>query len=84
MNEKYLVINCGSSSLKFSLYEMPSEKLIAKGYIEKIGLDDSFWTINYNGEKITGAKKLNNHKEAANVMINELFYLKCQMTQSSL
>lgn len=72
MNEKYLVINCGSSSLKFSLYEMPSEKLIAKGYIEKIGLDDSFWTINYNGEKITGAKKLNNHKEAANVMINEL------------
>ena len=72
MDEKYLVINCGSSSLKFSLYEMPSEKLIAKGYIEKIGLDDSFWTINYNGEKITGAKKLNNHKEAANVMINEL------------
>lgn len=72
MNEKYLVINCGSSSLKFSLYEMPSEKLIAKGYIEKIGLDDSFWTINYNGEKITGAKKLNNHKEAANVMIDEL------------
>lgn len=72
MNEKYLVVNCGSSSLKFSLYEMPNEELIAKGYIEKIGLDDSFWTINYNGEKITGAKKLDNHKEAANVMVEEL------------
>ena len=72
MSEKYLVVNCGSSSLKFSLYEMPSEKVIAKGYIEKIGLDDSFWTITYNGEKITGAKKLDNHKEATEVMIDEL------------
>lgn len=72
MKEKYLVVNCGSSSLKFSLYEMPNEKIIAKGYIEKIGLDDSFWTINYNGEKITGAKRLDNHKEASEVMIDEL------------
>ena len=72
MKEKYLVVNCGSSSLKFSLYEMPSELIIAKGYIEKIGLDDSFWTINYNGEKITGAKKISNHKEATEIMINEL------------
>ena len=72
MKEKYLVVNCGSSSLKFSLYEMPSEKMICKGYIEKIGLDDSFWTISYNDEKIKGAKKLNNHKEAADVMMNEL------------
>ncbi len=72
MNEKYLVVNCGSSSLKFSLYEMPLEKLIAKGYIEKIGLDDSFWTISYNDEKITGAKRLANHSEAVKVMTEEL------------
>ena len=72
MNEKYLVVNCGSSSLKFSLYEMPSEKVVAKGYIEKIGQDDSFWTINYNDEKITGAKRLNNHKDAVKVMTDEL------------
>ena len=72
MNEKYLVVNCGSSSLKFSLYEMPSEKIIAKGYIEKIGLTDSFWTISYNEEKITGTKPLNNHKEAVMVMMDEL------------
>ena len=72
MEEKYLVINCGSSSLKFSLYEMPSEKIITKGYIEKIGLDDSFWTITYNDNKISGAKKLDNHSEAVRVMIDEL------------
>ena len=49
--EKYLVINGGSSSLKFSMYEMPSEKLLINGYFEKIGFEDSFWTIKINGEK---------------------------------
>ena len=72
MKEKYLVINCGSSSLKFSLYEMPSERVIAKGYIEKIGQDDSFWTISYNDKKITNSKKLNNHSDAVKVMTQEL------------
>lgn len=37
MEEKYLVINAGSSSLKFSLYEMPSETEIARGLIENVG-----------------------------------------------
>ena len=72
MKEKYLVINGGSSSLKFSLYEMPGEELICKGYVEKIGLDDSFWNISYNGEKISGAKYLANHSDAVKVMIKEL------------
>ena len=70
--EKYLVINGGSSSLKFSLYEMPSEKVICKGYIEKIGFDDSFWNINYNEKRISGAKFLKDHKDAVMVMIDEL------------
>ena len=72
MSEKYLVINGGSSSLKFSLYEMPSEKIICKGYIEKIGLDDSFWNITYGDDKISGAKFLANHKDAVKVMMDEL------------
>ncbi len=72
MNEKYLVINGGSSSLKFSLYEMPSEEIICKGYIEKIGSEDSFWNISYNGDKINGAKYLKDHSEAVRVMIDEL------------
>lgn len=72
MSEKYLVINGGSSSLKFSLYEMPSEKIICKGYIEKIGSDDSFWNISYNDDKISGAKFLKDHSTAVRIMIDEL------------
>ena len=69
---KILCVNAGSSSLKFQLVEMPEEKLIISGYIEKIGLKDSFWTTKVNGEKIKGERYLKNHKEAAEVLIEEL------------
>ena len=69
---KILCVNAGSSSLKFQLGEMPEEKLIISGYIEKIGLKDSFWTTKVNGEKIKGERYLKNHKEAAEVLIEEL------------
>ena len=49
---KILSVNAGSSSLKFTLMEMPEEKTIASGLFEKIGLNDSSYTIKYNGEKI--------------------------------
>ena len=70
--EKYLIINGGSSSLKFSLYEMPSEKLIINGYFEKIGFEDSFWTLKIDGKKIKRNGYLRNHEEAVKMMINEL------------
>ena len=69
---KILCVNAGSSSLKFQLVEMPEEKLIISGYIEKIGLKDSFWITKVNGEKIKGERYLKNHKEAAEVLIEEL------------
>ena len=69
---KLLCVNAGSSSLKFQLFEMPEEKVIISGYIEKIGLEDSFWTTKINGEKIKGAKYLKNHAEAVEVLIDEL------------
>lgn len=69
---KVLCVNAGSSSLKFQLFEMPEEKVIISGYIEKIGLEDSFWTTKVNGEKIKGAKYLKNHTEAVQVLIDEL------------
>lgn len=72
MMDKYLVINAGSSSLKFSLYEMPMEKLLINGYFEKIGMDDSFWTLKINGEKIRHEGYLSNHTDAVNMMIKEL------------
>ena len=69
---KFLCVNAGSSSLKFQLFEMPEEKVIISGYIEKIGLEDSFWNTKVYGEKIKGAKFLKNHDEAVEVLLNEL------------
>ena len=69
---KFLCVNAGSSSLKFQLFEMPEEKVLISGYIEKIGLEDSFWTTKINGEKIKGAKYLKNHSEAVQVLLDEL------------
>ena len=69
---KLLCVNAGSSSLKFQLIEMPEEKVIVRGYIEKIGSEDSFWTTKINGQKIKGAKYLKNHEEATQVLIDEL------------
>ena len=69
---KYLCVNAGSSSLKFQLVEMPEEKVIISGYIEKIGAEDSFWNTKINGKKIRGEKPLKNHSEAVDVMLEEL------------
>ena len=71
MDNKYLVINGGSSSLKFSLYNFNKEEIV-NGYIQKIGLEDSFYTLKYDGKKIEKNHKIDNHVDACNVMINEL------------
>ena len=45
---KILSVNAGSSSLKFSMYEMPSEELLISGYFEKIGFEENYVTyLNY-------------------------------------
>ncbi len=69
---KILCVNAGSSSLKFQLYEMPEEKVLISGYIEKIGQKDCFWNVKINGEKIRSEKYLKNHTEAVEVLIDEL------------
>ena len=69
---KLLCVNAGSSSLKFQLFEMPEEKVLINGYIEKIGMPDCFWNVKVNGEKIRSEKPLKDHAEAAEVLIEEL------------
>ena len=71
---KILSVNAGSSSLKFQMYEMPEEKVLISGMFERIGINDSFYTIKINGIKI--AKKevnLNNHDDAVAYLVKELF-----------
>lgn len=69
---KILCVNAGSSSLKFQVYEMPEEKVLINGYIEKIGEEDCYWTIKKDGEKVKTSRPLKNHTEAAEVLIEEL------------
>ena len=72
MEEKYLIINAGSSSLKFTLYEMPSAREIVNGYIQKIGEGDSFYQLKYGDEKEVKEKNIKNHSEAVQTMLDEL------------
>lgn len=72
MSKNYLIINAGSSSLKFSLYDTPDEREIVNGYIEKIGKQDSFYTLKYNGVKKKTEKVIANHTEAVETMLKEL------------
>lgn len=73
---KILSVNAGSSSLKFTLIEMPEAQEIASGLFEKIGLKDSFYTIKYNGEKIKKEEVLNDHSVAVEFLLKELIDLK--------
>ena len=61
---KILVINCGSSSLKYQLFDMDNEAVLAKGNCEKIGNADSFIGGSVNGEKFETKVLMNNHTEA--------------------
>lgn len=72
---KIMSVNAGSSSLKFSLFEMNDETLIASGNFERVGIEGSFYTIKYNGEKIKEEVELPNHVVAVEVLLERLISL---------
>ena len=65
-------VNAGSSSLKFQVYEMPEEKVLAKGLVERIGLNDGIFTIKINGEKFSETTDIPNHEVAVQMLIDNL------------
>lgn len=68
-----LVINCGSSSLKYQLINMDNESLIAKGTVERIGIEGSNLVQKVAGrENYVVKKPINDHVEAANIMFSTL------------
>ena len=69
---KILSVNAGGSSLKFQMYEMPEEKVLISGVFERIGIENSFYTIKLNGEKNKKEAVLNNHTDAVKILTNEL------------
>ena len=58
---KILVLNCGSSSIKYALYDMTNQSVITSGGIEKIGLPDSFIKMKVNGEKVQIDRPIEEH-----------------------
>lgn len=72
---KILSVNCGSSTLKFSLFNMETEAVIASGNFERINFGSSFYTIKLNGEKIKEEIDLPNHKVAAEILLDKLVSL---------
>ncbi|WP_226036418.1 acetate kinase [Aquibacillus saliphilus] len=69
---KILSINAGSSSLKFQLIEMPEEKVLAVGIVERIGMNDSIFTIEVNDEKDKTIKDIADHGEAVKMLLDKL------------
>ena len=67
-----MAINAGSSSLKFQLFEMPSETVITKGYVERIGLKDSVFNLTVRGQKVIETLHIPNHEVAVELLLEKL------------
>lgn len=73
---KTIAINAGSSSLKWQLYGMPEETVIAKGIVERIGLNDSIFTIKYGeGQKFEQIIDIPDHDVAVKMLLDQLIDL---------
>ena len=69
---KILVLNCGSSSLKYQLINMETEELLASGKYERIGEDKAFITHKVNGQKIEIKHPAKTHEEAVDFTLKQL------------
>ena len=69
---KTIAINAGSSSLKWQLYLMPEEKVLAKGLIERIGLKDSISTVKFDGHEEKQVLDITDHTQAVKILLDDL------------
>ena len=69
---KILVINCGSSSLKYQLIDMENEGVLAQGLVERIGIEGSILTQKVNGEKYIIEEPMESHKDAIRLVLEAL------------
>ena len=68
---KILVLNCGSSSLKYQLIDMENEEVMASGNYERIGVGESFLTHKVNGEKFKFEHTVENHDQAIKLVMEQ-------------
>ena len=69
---KTISINAGSSSLKWQLYQMPEEKVLAKGLLERIGLKDSISTVKFDGRSEKQVLDIADHTQAVKILLDDL------------
>ena len=69
---KTIAINAGSSSLKWQLYEMPDEVVLAKGLIERIGLKDSVSTVKFDDRSESQTLDIADHVQAVKILLDDL------------
>ena len=69
---KTISINAGSSSLKWQLYLMPEEKVLAKGLLERIGLKDSISTVKFDGRSEKQVLDIADHTQAVKILLDDL------------
>lgn len=69
---KIIAVNAGSSSVKFQLFEMDNEEVIASGLVERIGMDDAIFTIKYGGKKEKKVLAVPTHNEAVQLVLDAL------------
>ncbi|WP_406682741.1 acetate kinase [Seonamhaeicola sp. MEBiC1930] len=67
-----LVLNSGSSSLKFQLFSMPEETIICSGQIERIGFEDAIFKFNSSGENIEYITPIADHKQGLELVAKQL------------
>lgn len=73
MKKKILVINCGSSSLKYQLIDMSNEESLAQGLVERIGIDGSVLTQKVEGkDKFIVKQQMKDHKDAIKLVLEAL------------
>ena len=72
---KIMSINAGSSSLKFSLFDMANEEVLISGLFERIGIEGSCYTLKYKGDKIKVETELPDHAVAVKILIEKLLEL---------
>lgn len=69
---KIISVNAGSSSLKFQLFEMPSEAVLCSGIVERIGLEDGIFTIKFDGQKVVERMPIPDHTLAVELLLKAL------------
>ena len=69
---KIIAVNAGSSSLKFQLLDMPQETVLASGVVERIGLNDSIFTIKFDGKREKEITNIETHNVAVTMLLDRL------------